>query len=295
MGGSIEDALVRGLEGDGLHTPSIKEHSLQKIRLHNYYVSLFSTAMKDKWPQRAYLGLYCGAGRARVAETDEIVATSAISAVQIRHPFTKYIFVDNDYDCISALEARINALGGDHDVSFIEEDVSDAVPEIIKEMPPYSRERGLLSFCFVDPFSAKLDFDVFRVLGSRYKMDFLVLLMLGRDVRTNFQHYYRDETNTRIANLIAHEGWRNEWVDAKLQPRHLIRFVLEKFGSAMTKLGYQSTTLDQAEPVRIAHGNVLQYYLVLYSRHRLGLKFWRAARGGLEPQLSLGGLMDNSR
>lgn len=48
------------------------------------YVLLFSTAMKNKWPQRAYLGLYSGAGRARVAETDEIVETTVMSAFRVR-------------------------------------------------------------------------------------------------------------------------------------------------------------------------------------------------------------------
>lgn len=289
MGGSeVETAHLGGLEDDGLYTPSIKEHSLRKIRLHNHYVSVFSTAMKDKWPQRAYLGLYSGPGRARVAGTGEIVATSAMSAVQVRYPFTKYIFVDNNAHCITALKARINALGGDHDVSFINEDVSAAVPAIIRRMPPYNSARGLLSFCFVDPFSAKLNFDVFRALGSRYRMDFLVLLMLGRDLRTNFKRYLQNESNTRIADLIADEGWRREWVERGLQPRDLVRFVLEKFGKAMTPLGYQATTLDQAaEPVRLSHGNVLQYYLVLYSKDRLASKFWRAARDALAEQRSL--------
>ena len=154
-------------------------------------------------------------------------------------------------------------------------------------MPSYSKDKGLLSFCFVDPFSAKLDFNVFRALGSRYKMDFLVLLMLGRDVRTNFQRYFSDESNTRIADLIADKSWRKEWVDRKLQPRGLVRFVLEKFGEAMTTLGYQSTTLDEAQPIRLAHGNVLQYYLVFYSRHDLGQAFWNATRRGVDGQYSL--------
>lgn len=87
MGGFEADTPhVRGLEDDGHYTPSIKEHSLRKIRLHNHYVSVFSTAMKDKWPQRAYLGLYSGPGRARVAGTGEIVATSAMSAMQFVTP-----------------------------------------------------------------------------------------------------------------------------------------------------------------------------------------------------------------
>ena len=171
-GSKAGTAHVGGLGDDGHYTPDIKEHSLRKIRLHNHYVSVFSTAMKDKWPQRAYLALYSGPGRARVAGTGEVIATSAMSA-----------------------------------------------------MPTYGRAKGLLSFCFVDPFSARLNFGVFRALGSRYKMDFLVLLMLGRDVRTNFKRYFQDETNTRIADLISDEGWRDEWVANRLQPKDLIRFV----------------------------------------------------------------------
>lgn len=49
----LDTAVGKALEDDGLYTPTVKEHSLRKIRLHNYYVSLFSTAMKNQWPQRA--------------------------------------------------------------------------------------------------------------------------------------------------------------------------------------------------------------------------------------------------
>ena len=288
MSANIGEGYVRVVDDDGLYTPSIKQHSVRKIRLHNHYVALFSRATKNNWAQRAYLGLYAGAGRAQVEESGDIIETSAISALQVRDPFTKYIFVDSKSECISALEARINAITNDRDVEFIKRDVSEAVPEIIRVMPSYSRARGLLSFCFADPFSAKLDFEVFRRLGGMYKMDFLVLLMLGRDIRTNFQRYFQDHTNTRVGDLIADENWRKEWEERGLQPRHLIWFVLDKFGNAMTKLGYQSMTLDEAEPIRITHGNVLQYYLVLYSKHRLGQKLWRATREGVDPQLGLG-------
>ncbi len=130
--------FLRGLEDDGLYTPSVKRHSLRKIEIHNYYVSLFSTAMNNQWLQRAYLGLYSGAGRARVAETDEIVETTVMSAFRVRDPFTKYIFVDNDRRCIEALEGRISALDDEHDVSLIRRDVCEAVPEIIRAMPAES-------------------------------------------------------------------------------------------------------------------------------------------------------------
>ena len=168
-----------------------------------------------------------------MAETGKIVATTAISALQVPDPFTKYIFVDNNPDCIAALEARISALGGDYDVSFINKDVSEAVPAIIKKMPLFSKDRGLLSFCFVDPFSAELDFSVLKQLGGKYKMDFLVLLMLGRDVRTNFRRYLEDENDARIAKLIDDENWRDEWAARGYRANNVIRFMLDKFNGAM--------------------------------------------------------------
>ena len=281
-------AIVCGLEDDGLYTPPVKEHSLRKIELHNQYVSLFSRAMKNRWPQRAYLGLYSGAGRAHVAETGDIVTTTALAAVQVSDPFTKYIFVDNDVRCIDALEARIQALDRDYDVSCIEEDVSKAIPEIIKVMPSFSKDMGLLSFCFADPFSAKLDFEVFRTLASKYRMDFLVLLMLGRDVRTNFRRYLEDENDTRIGRLIDDENWRAEWTARGCRPSNLIRFMLEKFNQAMTRIGYRPQRPDDAHPIRLLDKkNVLLYYLVLYSKNDLGRKFWNVARSGVDDQLSL--------
>ena len=289
MSATIGDGLVCGLEDDGLYTPSIKEHSLRKIEAHDYYVSLFATAMKNKWPQRAYLGLYSGAGRARVSGTNKIVPTTAIAALQVPDPFTKYIFVDNNPDCIAALEARVAALGGDYDVSFIKKDVSEAIPAIIKEMPLFSKDRGLLSFCFVDPFSAELDFSILKQLGGRYKIDFLVLLMLGRDVRTNFRRYLEDENDTRIAKLIDDANWRDEWTARGYRVNNVVRFMLDKFNKAMEGIGYRPARPDDAHPIRLLekNKNVLLYYLVLYSKNPLAQAFWNATRLGLDEQLKL--------
>lgn len=50
--------MQRGLAPDGLFQHTIKPHSLQKIVRHDFYAGVFSTAMKNKWAQRAYVGLY---------------------------------------------------------------------------------------------------------------------------------------------------------------------------------------------------------------------------------------------
>lgn len=277
-----------GLSDDGFYTPAIKPHSVEKIRIHNYYVSLFTTSMKDRWPQRAYLGLYSGPGRATVETTGEIIETTAMSAFRPRYPFTKYIFVDNDSRCIEALSGRIEALDQDFDVSLILSDVGEAVPLVVDAMPSFGPGNGLLSFCFIDPFSAALDFEVIRGLGSRYKMDFLILLMLGRDIRTNFRRYLDDPDDPRIGALIDDPDWREDWRGRGLGRRELVRFLLEKFDTAMTRLGYQAARPSESHPIRIMGKNVFQYSLVLYSKDELGRRFWDATRKGTTPQMGLG-------
>ena len=283
----MDELLRRGLDDDGLFAPKIKEHSLEKIRIHNYYVSMFSTAMREHWDQLAYVGLFSGAGRAHLSGTTEYVETSAMGALRVRFPFTKYIFVDSDARCIEALEQRIRALPSSHDIALVHRDVSAAVPDVIAAMPSFHRDRTLLSFCFVDPFSAELDFEVIRRLGNQYRMDFLVLLMLGRDIRTNFKRYLENEEDERIGRLIDDPGWREEWRSRQLPDRDLVAFIIEKFDQAMVRLGYGSDRED-AHPIRIPGKNVFLYSLVFYSKSDLGRRFFKAARSGISPQFDLG-------
>jgi len=279
--------FLQDLADDGLFTPEIARHSTEKIRLHNSYVSLFTTAMKDRWPQRAYLGLYSGSGRARLRDSGQIVETTAMGALRARFPFTKYIFVDNDSRCIEALSVWIDALDWSPDVSLIHGDVVDELPAIRSAMPRFGPGNGLLSFCFVDPFSAELDFQVFRELGARYRMDFLVLLMLGVDVRQNFRRYLDDSTDARIGSLIDDLNWRDEWQLKNLGRKDVVRFILRKFDEAMTQIGYSAARPDEAHPIRVIGKRVFLYSLVLYSKNPLGRKFWKSARAGVDPQGSL--------
>jgi hypothetical protein len=48
--------MLRKLEPDGLFQHTIKPHSLDKIIRHDFYARVFSTSMKNKWAQRAYIG-----------------------------------------------------------------------------------------------------------------------------------------------------------------------------------------------------------------------------------------------
>ena len=278
------DSVRRCEEDDGLYLPEIKRHSLEKIAIHNRYAELFATAVRKKWPQRAYVGLYAGAGRARVVPTGEIVETSALVVVRQMYPFTHYVFADNNETCLGALRQRIEALNIAAACEFVPGDVNGVIAEIRRALPSYRRGMGLLSFCFVDPFDMTLQFSTIRALGD-LRMDFLVLLMLGLDARRNLRSYLHDPTSTRVGDLIDSPDWRREFQDSG--NRSIVKFILTRFDAAMSGLGYMPTTDDTRVSVYAAGTRVLQYILAFYTKSSLGQKLFKAARQSLTPQLGL--------
>ena len=274
--------MLRALSDDGFYLPTIKEHSLEKIIRHDYFADLFSTGMKSSWQQRAYIGLYSGAGRARIENTGEIIETTAMSVFRLRTPFTKYIFVDENEQCTTALDARIRGLPFAFDASVLTGDVNAMVPRIKSALPRFSRLNRLLSFCFVDPFAANLKFSTIRELAA-FRTDFLLLLMVGRDARANFRFYFENEESSRIAELIDCANWREEY--RRAEDKNIVRFLLGKFDAAMQRIGYRGASDADYHNVNVTGKGVMQYILVLYSKHALGQKYWGAALSGTTPQL----------
>ena len=160
--------------------------------------------------------------------------------------------------------------------------MNKCIDDVRGSLPPFSRDKGLLSFCFVDPFSAGLKLATIRTLAS-LKMDFLILLAAGVDVRRNWRSYLADENNTRIAELIDCANWRHEFKASG--ERHSVRFIVRKFDEAMTKMGFLPPPAKHHHAVKT--GAVLLYYLSLYSRNKLGQKFWNAALETASPQTTL--------
>lgn len=271
---------------DGLHLPTIGRHSLEKIRRHNYYAALFTKAMRHKWPQRACIGLYSGAGLARLGDTGEIVETSALAVIGQEVPFTKYIFVDSDNKCLDALEARVRAVDRVVDATFIGKPVNEATDEVIAAMPQFGgAEGGLLSLCFVDPFRVDLDFRVIREL-AQFKIDSLIMLPLGFDIRRNLRRYL-DDPEDRLGAPIDSADWRTEWPERREPERAFVRFVLKKFDQAMHRLGFRECDISATVPVKVTGMGVYLYSLALYSRSPLGEQFWKTTIAATSRQIEL--------
>jgi three-Cys-motif partner protein len=278
------------LADDGLPTPTIKIHSLEKLRIIEYLASLFSRATQKKWQCRVYIDLFSCAGRATISRQGKIVNTSALLALGIQPPFEKYIFCEKDSQFMSSLAARVNELHPGADIKFIPGDCNEKVEEIIKAIPQYSKSYHVLSFCLIDPFRASdFHFETIRKL-SQFFIDFLVLIPDQMDIGRWWKKYL-DPKNQIIENFLGNTEWREQWVIWSHEQKRAGRpgsfsiFALEQFIKQMESLEFKSLKPSSMKQVRQAGNRSPLYKLALFSKHELGLYLFDQTQKYTEPQM----------
>src|SRR5260370_40140988 len=108
---------------------------------------MFSTGMKNRWPRRICLDLFCGPGPSRVRDTGRLVLGSPMIALSLPDPFDAYVFVDDNPDALEALRLRVARLGWPHVGTYIPADANAAVNLILEPISETSGEKRI-SFCF---------------------------------------------------------------------------------------------------------------------------------------------------
>jgi three-Cys-motif partner protein len=272
------------LDDDGLVLPEARDWAETKYRLIGNYAEMFATSMRGKWDTRVYVDLFAGAGRARVRETQAIVPTSAMLALQVRHPFDRYVFCDINSDRLRALKIRADRDSPEREVRLVAGDCNASASLILAEIP---RARRVLSFCVVDPYRvADLNFATVAALAER-SVDFLVLIPSYMDAHRNLKSYLQPGNRT-IGEFIGDPRWRERWmrIAAEPAPKDFGSFVVDRFSEGMRNLGYLYEGPGEEVLVR-GKGKRRLYSLAFFSRHPLGRKFWRQARHYSEDQLAL--------
>jgi len=280
-------AITESLSDDGLPTPEIGAWGEVKYRHVELYASLFTKSMRRKWDALVYLDLFAGSGRSRIRGTRRIISASPIVILGIPEAFDKYIFCEENKNYAEALEKRCRREFPDKRAKIITGNANTSASDILAEMPRPGRNRKVLGFCFLDPFQMQnLSFETIKTLSQRF-MDFLVLIPSSMDANRNEQHYVQQQNKT-VDNFIGNPNWRTSWQQAKTTGKSFEHFIIEEFGHSMERLGYIDPGLKEALLIRSDEKNLPLYRLTLYSKHKLGPKFWKEAKKYSDPQTGFG-------
>lgn len=273
------------IAADDLYTPVVREWSLEKYKLAGSYCDIFTNGMRNKWNQLVYIDLFAGAGYATIKETGKTYLNSALLAMFIPYPFTKYIFCEENEQRFEALSGRVKRDYSHLNCELIKGDSNLNIDKIIKAIPPFGKGNTLLPFCFVDPFSLNLRFSTIQALGKTL-MDFVILQALHMDANRNFDIYLNEES-TKIADYLGVPNWRELFEKNGVNYRKdFVRFLSDQYQQKMVALGYQKERLTHQ--IRSNDKNLPLYYLAFYSKNPRGVDFFKKVQQRVTPQLGLG-------
>jgi three-Cys-motif partner protein len=217
--------------------------------------------MKGKW-RRIYLDLMAGPGRCQINGSGEIAPGSPFVALE--HDFDEYWFYEAEPACADALRQRVATHPKADRCRVVQADWTESVTS-----PSFRLPQGSLALAFVDPTGiSQVPWRAVRALAcSSKRIDILFTIQHALGMNWNAHQYLLPKADETAADAFA--GSRR-WRERLVPTRPVREALIEEFVENMGRLGFATR---KWQLVRLPCGAGL-YYLCLFSRHPLALRFW---------------------
>lgn len=214
-----------------------------------------------------YIDLFCGPGRARIRETDQIIDGSplvAFKSAQVgKVPFTEIHVADLNKSFCDAAVARIIAAGG-HAIGYVGR-AEVTVHEIVSKLNVYG-----LHFAFLDPFNLEgITFETIRSLAKLRHIDLLLHISV-LDMQRNIDRYSASKKSP--LDSFA-PGWRSH-VDLNQSQAAVRAALMSYWKDEMKKLGFTHRGVDLVT----GSNNQRLYWLVFLSKSEFANDLWDKIR-----------------
>ncbi|MGA3287086.1 MAG: three-Cys-motif partner protein TcmP [Bacteroidota bacterium] len=282
MGNKIDNSLNIDHSGicssdDGLIIPEVGSWAERKYKLVHLYCDLFLKGIRHSWNQLVYIDLFAGSGKAKVRNTDKILAGSPLLALGLANKFDQYIFCEENEGLLQALQTRVESEYPQVNAHYILGDCNKKITDVLKLIPTPSRNNKVLTFCFVDPFSLNIEFDTIRTLCAQRYVDFLILLALSMDGVRN-ESIYIENNNQRIDKFLGLSEWRGRWKNEQIKGKSFRKFLANEYAQQMVTLNYKEESIKQMLEIKSDEKNLSLYHLAFFSRHSLGYRYWKEVK-----------------
>ncbi len=238
-------------DSKGLLVRPVKRHSADKAHLVSRYANTVGNAMKSIFPNRWWVELFAGPGRLRFSGANEDSDGSPLQALEINYPFSGYIFVDSDRECVESLRKRTSDYSNVH---ILQGDANS--DELIKQIMQIVPKRALL-ILYCDPQGLHLHFKTIRVFAENYKcLDLIInfpVPAIIRNLRAGNEELVADVLNHRVPSKLISRKSRAEAGEA----------IREHFLDQLREFSFRYSS---AEVVRSDLKNAPIYDLLFVSR-----------------------------
>ena len=187
---------------DGLAGRCVGPWSRDKLFYIRAYLELFSEAMKNKFPESAYIDLFAGPGHCVLDDDSGSIDGSPLVALSVPVRFSAYYFVEHNLDAMAALQTRVSRIAPEARVKYYPRDANVVISDLVKDLP-----RSSLDVAVVDQTGLHFRFESLQVLTQNRKVDLIYLFPEGMDIKRNLERYL-DQCDSPLDKALGTGEWR---------------------------------------------------------------------------------------
>ena len=273
-----------------------KNHSKDKIEVLDGYIDRFITSMRGlPWRAFFYIDLMAGPGKNQFPD-DSVMHGSPLIALDSRHPFSHYRFVEFGKENCEALKKRVDVSERKDSVKILQGDCNEIVHDIVQEIheidrsPPYSDDCWhSLNLAFLDPEGLELHWNTVKALCLINRMD-LIINFSTSGITRNASKLLNSGKTDSIDKFFGTEEWQAKYKDAGRDSTRVRRALLDLYKKRLGVLGYRAVEPNpNDEMVFKTRNNNQLYTLIGVSKHPKGVQFWKdtISRRGTSGQISM--------
>ena len=288
--------------GDSVVGPWAKD----KLDRLGKYLHAYTTIMKDRsWCQGYhYIDAFAGPGEHKIRqrksdnhhdaqqalldvssyggeqeEQRRFLAGSPRVALDIKHPFTHYVFVERSPDRVADLEKLKAAYGSSRSIFIRKDDCTKYLKDRVAANPKidWKKHRALV---FLDPFGMQVGWETFETLAATNAIELFINFPVGMAIQRLLRRQPDRFTDAERQRLDRYFG-SSDWFPALYKPRKTLfgddeQEKIDDSGKALVKwyrdrLRTLFPHVSEAALIRNTKGGHL-YYLMLASHKAAAVK-----------------------
>ena len=209
----------------------------EKLNCLEKYLSAYTTILrKQSWCHSyLYIDAFAGAGRAKLRQPDSEIQTNQVNlfanlpdedlpdeesesyidgsprvALSIKHPFTKYIFIELNPDRASQLEELKSEFRNSRDIQIVAGEANNVIQKKVLERDLYdwSRTRAV---AFLDPFGLQVPWKTIEALASTKAIEVIVNLPVGMTIQRMLpaSGEFTSQQRDRLTSYFGSPDWES--------------------------------------------------------------------------------------
>lgn len=248
-----------------------------KLAIIKDYADAYATIMANQQNpsfRYLYIDAFAGAGQHISRETNEIISGTPLNALNIKHPFKEYHFIDLNDQKIGELEKLASERP---DVFIYHGDCNEILPRDILPRADFKLYNRAL--CILDPYGLHLDWKIIETAGKMKSVEIFLnfpIMDINMNVLRHDQDKVQQEQIDRMNAFWGDESWR-QVAYAKAKMQRLPGFgdtPDEKTSNTELEKGFRQRLKEKAgfkyvpEPMPMRNSNnAIVYYLYFASQN----------------------------